>query len=1196
MVKRIDHNKVVLKGRLWYNCYENIKSSQYGYRKVVGLSIRRKSNRLGKMKKKKLFGLYGTNKRDRAKKAYKYTNEEQYEYDRDFVEKYDDSYEDYDADDEQSDYETVYYSADGYNNTSEDYEEYYDEESDELYYEGDGTEDIDSDELYYDEYESDDEESEEEYADYYESDEMDLEESNELYYEEYESDEKESDELYYEEYESDEEESYELYYEEYKSDEEESYELYYEEYESDEGEADELYYDEYESDDEESDETYYDEEFEIAYGNVNEARIEDGSSFGYNMAKKLEQFPMWLRIKEYISSMTAFDTIIAVTGIVVVVAAIVTFSMFVENKHMNEQVEAIAPIGNELTEMGIPGEEGIMAIVNAASSGMYNEQLQTESVPVEPEPDVEVSKVSVSFESIEKDLKIRFIDSATGEYIKGTAFEVVLTNSKGKKLVLKDDDKDGIIYATNVNPGVFEAIITSTDKYKFPTMAQKVTVKDKVEYVVINVTDEVKKENEVNVSVEDTQKQDAAKDEQKLVDTVEWVESTKTLIEGSQGYLLIDKNTISDPSQLSKLSARMLFDGFNVTIDNNSATLNVGESVTLKGSMHKDAVEGEKEYKYTVEWSSSNNDVATVSDGVVSAKAKGTATITYKVTKKTITTTYEPEKPIEETFEISIEDYEALSEEEKKKCTPINGEDGNIVAYAYTKVTEPQKIVDEVSETASATCEIVVEDAQITEGTLEISASSNSCKVGEKVSVKPSKIVYKKQDGSTETITDSFPKIEWTSSDKNIATVESDGVVTAIKAGKVTITGQVNGIEGADGTNLSIKASVDITIDSEAKFAIVLDKTKDVIVPIGKTVTLVATVTNYKSDGTVTWSSSDKNVATVDDKGVITGVAVGSATITATTNEKDNDGNQLKASCVVTVTSSATSDTTTKLKDKNGNQIYVKSTDGKYKEAVYADYFAATEFYIATEGRYAYTGWQTINGKTYFYDKTGTPVTGKQVIQGVVYNFGTDGAIATKVNGSTFGIDVSRHNGNIDWNAVKASGVDYVIIRCGYRGSVSGALIEDESFRKNIKGATAAGLKVGVYVFSQAVNEVEAVKEASLAVSLVKGYNLTYPIFIDTESSGGRADKIDVATRTAVVNAFCQTVANAGYQPGIYASKSWYETKLNMGAIGNYRIWLAQYSAAPTYGGKYDMWQYSSKGKINGIKGNVDLNWSYMGY
>ena len=157
-------------------------------------------------------------------------------------------------------------------------------------------------------------------------------------------------------------------------------------------------------------------------------------------------------------------------------------------------------------------------------------------------------------------------------------------------------------------------------------------------------------------------------------------------------------------------------------------------------------------------------------------------------------------------------------------------------------------------------------------------------------------------------------------------------------------------------------------------------------------------------------------------------------------------------------------------------------------------------------------------------------------------------------------------------------------------------LIEDQTFRTNIKGATAAGLKVGVYVFSQAVNEVEAVKEASLAVSLVKGYNLTYPIFIDTESSGGRADHIDKATRTAVVNAFCQTVASAGYKPGIYASKTWFEDKLNMGAIGNYKIWLAQYAAAPTYKGRYDMWQYSSKGKISGINGNVDLNYSYLGY
>ena len=431
--------------------------------------------------------------------------------------------------------------------------------------------------------------------------------------------------------------------------------------------------------------------------------------------------------------------------------------------------------------------------------------------------------------------------------------------------------------------------------------------------------------------------------------------------------------------------------------------------------------------------------------------------------------------------------------------------------------------------------------------------------------------------------------------EKAIATVDNNGTVTGVKAGKVTITGQITGVQDANKKDLTIKASTEITINAAAALTLALDRT-EAWIGVNKNTTLAATVTNYKSDSGVTWTTSDKTVATVDEKGVVTGVKAGSAKITATTKEKDASGKNLTATCVVTVNSDAMNDTTTKLKDKNGNQLYVKNADGSYREAVYADYFTASEFYMKTEGQYAYTGWQTINGKTYFYDKSGKAVTGTQIIQGVTYNFGSDGAIQTSVNGSKFGIDISRHNGKIDWNAVKSSGVDYVIIRCGYRGSSSGALITDQNFQSNIKGATAAGLKVGIYVFSQAVNEVEAVKEASLAVSLAKGYKLTYPIFIDTESSGGRADKIDVATRTAVVNAFCQTVQSAGYQAGIYASKTWFETKLSMGSVGNYRIWLAQYAAAPTYSGRYDMWQYSSKGTISGINGKVDLNLSYLAY
>ena len=174
--------------------------------------------------------------------------------------------------------------------------------------------------------------------------------------------------------------------------------------------------------------------------------------------------------------------------------------------------------------------------------------------------------------------------------------------------------------------------------------------------------------------------------------------------------------------------------------------------------------------------------------------------------------------------------------------------------------------------------------------------------------------------------------------------------------------------------------------------------------------------------------------------------------------------------------------------------------------------------------------------------------------------------------------------------------MQYVILRCGYRGSASGVLVEDQKFKSNIQGATAAGLKVGIYFFSQAVNEVEAVEEASMTLSLIKKYRITYPVYIDVESANGRADGISKAARTSVINAFCQTIRNSGYTPGLYANKNWLTEKINTGALGGCKIWLAQYVAAPTYGGRYEMWQYSSRGSIAGIKGNVDLNVSYMGY
>lgn len=199
---------------------------------------------------------------------------------------------------------------------------------------------------------------------------------------------------------------------------------------------------------------------------------------------------------------------------------------------------------------------------------------------------------------------------------------------------------------------------------------------------------------------------------------------------------------------------------------------------------------------------------------------------------------------------------------------------------------------------------------------------------------------------------------------------------------------------------------------------------------------------------------------------------------------------------------------------------------------------------------------------------------------------------------AVLGIDVSKWQGEIDWDKVKNDGIDFAIIRCGYRGSATGSLVEDPYFEQNIKGAAAAGIKVGVYFFSQAVNEVEAVEEASAAVRLIKDYELQYPVFIDTESAGGdgRADSLDVKTRTAVCEAFCSTIENAGYEAGVYASRNWYNKNLETASLEPYIIWLAEYRSVPLYQGYYHMWQYTSKGKVDGIDGKVDMNISYLGY
>ena len=192
------------------------------------------------------------------------------------------------------------------------------------------------------------------------------------------------------------------------------------------------------------------------------------------------------------------------------------------------------------------------------------------------------------------------------------------------------------------------------------------------------------------------------------------------------------------------------------------------------------------------------------------------------------------------------------------------------------------------------------------------------------------------------------------------------------------------------------------------------------------------------------------------------------------------------------------------------------------------------------------------------------------------------------------GIDVSSWQGDIDWDKVRESGIEFVIVRAGYRGSVTGAIVRDKYFDANVSGALSAGLSVGVYFVTQAVNETEAVEEASAVMEMCEGYDLDLPIYLDVEgSNGGRGDQIDVETRTLVCEAFCRTLENAGVSGGVYACRYWFNNNIDASKLDRYNVWLAEYRSTPLYGGYYSMWQYTSKGRVDGIEGNVDFDILY---
>lgn len=203
-------------------------------------------------------------------------------------------------------------------------------------------------------------------------------------------------------------------------------------------------------------------------------------------------------------------------------------------------------------------------------------------------------------------------------------------------------------------------------------------------------------------------------------------------------------------------------------------------------------------------------------------------------------------------------------------------------------------------------------------------------------------------------------------------------------------------------------------------------------------------------------------------------------------------------------------------------------------------------------------------------------------------------------------IDVSSYQLVIDWKQVKATGIDYAFIRAGFRGYGNGALKTDTYFEKNIKNAIANGVKVGVYIFSQAITEQEAVEEAEYLMNLISGYDVSLPVVMDYEYASGSNGStgrlynanLSKSQATKICRKFCATVEAEGYTPMLYANKNMLEKSLNASDISkDYKIWLARYNTSAGYSGDYEFWQYTSTAKINGItanEGKVDMNFWYV--
>lgn len=858
-----------------------------------------------------------------------------------------------------------------------------------------------------------------------------------------------------------------------------------------------------------------------------------------------------------LSGLTKTQAIIAGVATVTAVGGVGTGGYFLyDHFHQPEPIVADVVISTEVAE---PTEEVVAA----------EEVVTEETEAAEPET------VTLVGSSIEKDLKIKIQDESS-KNVKGQPFEITIKadKKKAKSTTYSDDDKDGIIYIKSIDAGKYDVSLNEIDGYISKENSYKLTVKDKIEYTKVDVKDEIKSASEV-APAEDAEV-DNVEVEAVIQDTVETVDSTCTPSKVGAG----DVDTSNFPKASVGGSTKVDIAQAAVTASAKRvgyhATGNEGETVPStatkepKSSETQQPSEGGTDKGDNIGNQGGNSQGGTTGSG---ENQGGSST----------GGTEEPKpkpNPEPSTYEITI--VHMFYKNDGKTKADKADEKETVTVAKDAKTVSSAKTYDGYKASNGTTLTIQDGAKEYTIMWVATAADKATYKVTHNFFQADGKT--KAEESKSEDIT-----VDATATEIQASSYEAQGYKLAEGSTKIKVAAGTTAYT-LKWVKAATAASASVTVPQTAAL---YNSTINNANAIGLTATLTDAgniITN------ITWASSNEKVVKVSNGAktgcTLTAVGKGSATVTGTITYLSKPGDtkttasDKKITCTVTV-NDFTGNTTTQLKDKSGRLLY-KDSECK-KPATVADYNANGTYYTEP----VYTGWQTIDGKVYYYTSNHQRVTGSQVISGISYNFGSDGAL--QQGSGKNGIDVSSHQGNIDWASVKAAGINFAIIRVGYRGSQTGALVEDSCFKKNIQGATANGINVGVYFFTQATTEAEAVEEASMALTLCSGYNLSYPIFVDTENGSGaaRANGLDKGTRTACVAAFCKTIANGGRKAGVYASKSWYNNKIDASAFSNYFIWVAQYNTTCNYKGKYNMWQYSSKGSVPGIKGNVDVNIAY---